>query len=94
MLESSSGIMPATKATVVIRMGRSRSRLACQDGFVARHARGAELVGVVDLQDRVLLHHAEEHQDAQQREDVERLLEDDQRDQARRAASAAARAGW
>src|SRR4029077_1558613 len=38
-----------------------------------------ELVGVVDLQDGVLLHDAEEHQQAERRENVQRLPEDDDR---------------
>src|SRR6185436_15794896 len=47
---------------------------------VARgQARLLELVGVVDLQDGVLLHDAEEHQQAERREDVQRLPEDDDR---------------
>jgi hypothetical protein len=76
--------MPATNASVVIRIGRRRSRLACTIASRALHARLAQLVRVVDLQDRVLLHHAEEHQHAERREDVERLAEDDDRDERER----------
>src|SRR5207237_8202554 len=48
---------------------------------VGRHAGFLELVRVVDLQNRVLLHHAEQHQQPERREDVQRLLEDDDRQQ-------------
>ena len=43
-----------------------------------------QLVGVVDLQDRVLLHDAEQHEQAERREDVQRLPEDDDRQQRER----------
>ena len=68
-----SGSMPATKAIVVIRIGRRRSRLACRMAVRRSMPCGAQLVGVIDLQDRVLLHHAEQHQDAQGRIEVQRL---------------------
>ena len=67
--------MPATKASVVIRIGRRRSRLAWHDGVVGAEPGRAQLVGVIDLQDRVLLHDAEEHEEAEPREDVQRLAE-------------------
>ena len=79
--ETISGIMPATNANVVIRIGRSRSRLACTIASCVRQARLLELVGVVDLQNRVLLHDAEQHEQAERREDVQRLPEDDDRQQ-------------
>ena len=72
-LDSTSGIMPATNDSVVIRIGRSRSRLAWMIASCALMPVVPELVGVVDLQDRVLLHDAEEHEQAEAREDVERL---------------------
>ena len=46
-----------------------------QDGGVARHALGAQRVGVVDLQDAVLLDDAEQHEEAEHAVDVERLVE-------------------
>ena len=62
---STSGIMPATKASVVIRMGRSRSLVRLEDGLESRHALRSQVVRVIDLQDRVLLHDAEEHEQAE-----------------------------
>ena len=44
----------------------------------------AQDVGVIDLQDRRLLHHAEQHQDAQRRIEVQRLAAPVQADQAER----------
>ena len=82
--ETISGIMPATNANVVIRIGRSRSRLARTIASCVRHAGLLQLVGVVDLQNRVLLHDAEQHQQAERREDVQRLPEDDDRQQRER----------
>ena len=43
-----------------------------------------QLVRVIDLQNRVLLDDAEQHQQAERREDVQRLLEDDDRQQRER----------
>ena len=51
-----------------------------QDGIKAVHSFGSELVGVVDLQDAVLFHHAEEHEDAEHGEEVDRLSEKDERE--------------
>ena len=82
--ETISGIMPATNAKVVIRIGRSRSRLALHDRVVRRQSGLLQLVGVIDLQNRVLLHDAEQHQQAERREDVQRLPEDDDRQQRER----------
>ena len=79
--ETMSGIMPATNANVVIRIGRSRSRLAWTIASCVRQPGLLQLVGVVDLQNRVLLHDAEQHQQAERREDVQRLPEDDDRQQ-------------
>jgi hypothetical protein len=50
-----------------------------EDGLEPRHAAGAQLQRVVDLQDRVLLHDAEEHEHAGHREDVDRLAEENDR---------------
>ena len=83
-LDSTSGIMPATKASVVIRMGRKRSRLACTTACVPIEPVLAQLDRVVDLQDRVLLHDAKQHEQAQRREDVQRLLREDDRQQRER----------
>ena len=83
-LVTTSGTMPATNASVVIRIGRSRSRLAWTIGVVRVQPGVAQLVGVVDLQNRVLLDDAEQHQQPERREDVQRLLEDDQRQQRER----------
>src|SRR5579884_1676223 len=43
-----------------------------------------ELVRAIDLEDRVLLHDAEEHQDAELREDVERAVQREDRQQGKR----------
>ena len=40
---------------------------------ISFHASLPQLVGVVDLQNRVLLHDAEQHQQPERREDVQRL---------------------
>ncbi len=47
------------------------------DCLMGRQAALLQLIGVIDLQNRVLLHDAEEHQQAKRREDIERLLKDD-----------------
>ena len=47
------------------------------DGVVRVQPGLAQLVGVIDLQDRVLLHDAEQHQQAEAGEDVQRLPEDE-----------------
>jgi hypothetical protein len=52
------GSMPATIAMVVIRMAAGTVRL---DSAVPVDAFRPQGVGVVDLQDRVLLHDAEQH---------------------------------
>ena len=51
------------------------------DRVVGGHSGLLELVRVVDLQNRVLLDDAEQHQEAKGREDVQRLPEDDDRQQ-------------
>ena len=55
-----------------------------QDRRVALHAAIAQLVRMVDLEDGVLLHHPEQHEQAQRREDVQRLTRDDNRQQRER----------
>ena len=64
--------MPATSASVVIRIGRSRSRLAWMIASCRSHALRAQADRVIDLQDRVLLDDAEEQQHAERGVDVER----------------------
>ena len=83
-LETISGIMPATNAK---RRHQNRPQpiaARLDDGVVRRQPGLLQLVGVVDLQNRVLLHDAEQHQQAERREDVQRLPEDDDRQQRER----------
>ena len=54
------------------------------DRLGARQALRAQVVGVIDLQDGVLLHDAEQHEDAEHREDVQRLVEHQDREQRER----------
>ena len=61
-LVTTSGIMPATNAIVVIKIGRRRSWLASRIASWASMPCRAQVVGVIDLQDRVLLHDAEQHE--------------------------------
>ncbi len=69
---SAMGIIEATSIIVVMRIGR-RAASRCQDAACAR----AQRVGVVDLEDAVFLHHAEEHEEAEDRVDVQRLVQHD-----------------
>ncbi len=50
-------------------------------GVVRVHSIALQLIRVIDLQNRVLLHDTEQHEQAEPREDVQRLLEQDQRDE-------------
>ena len=45
-----------------------------EDGVAPRVSLGAQLVDVVDLEDRVFLHHAEQHQDPERRIEIERRV--------------------
>ena len=54
------------------------------DGVMRAHPRLFQLIGVIDLQNRVLLDDAEEHEQPERGEDVERLPEDDEREQRER----------
>src|SRR5438309_1676601 len=54
------------------------------DRLVARHARRAQVVRVVDLQDRVLLHDAEQDEDAERGIEVERVARPPQREERER----------
>ena len=78
------GIIAATSITVVIRIGRSRvsfaSRIASSRGMPLR----PQHVRVVHLQDAVLLHDAEQHEQADHRVDVQRRPQQDQRQQRER----------
>src|SRR5207245_2159156 len=48
-----------------------------EDPGARRQPRFLQLIGVIDLENRVLLYHAEQHEQAQRRKDVERLPEED-----------------
>ena len=66
-LEITSGSMPATSA---MRRHQDRPQavaVGLDDGVVARPSPGAQPVGVIDLQDRVLLDDAEQQQQAERR---------------------------
>ena len=52
---------------------RPQTVAAALDDGIVTPCPGAELIHVVDLKDRVLLHHAEEDEDAQRRIEVELL---------------------
>ena len=65
--------MPPTSASVVIRIGRSRSRLACEDRLVALDALPPQVERVIDLQNRVLRDHAEQHQHAERGIEIQRV---------------------
>ena len=59
--------------------------VALEDGLEARHAvLAAEAVHVVDLEDRVLLHDAEEDEDAERRVEVDRVARDEEREERER----------
>ena len=81
---SAVGIRPAMIAKVVIRIGRSRVRhastIASRSGMPCR----AQRVGVVDLQDRVLLHDAEQQEHAERAPQVQRPAGRPQREQRER----------
>jgi hypothetical protein len=81
-LPNAIGIIPATIAMVVIRIGRSRTWFGLNQRLVPLDALLAQRVGVVDLQDRVLLDDAEQHHQADRAVDVDRHAERHQRQQA------------
>ena len=64
--------------------GAEAVAVGLDDGVVARHALGAQTVGVIDLENRVLLHDAEEQQQSEAREDIHGLMRDQQRENAER----------
>ena len=66
-----SGTTPRMKANEVITIGRSRSRQASSVACAARLARLALLLGEFDDQDRVLAGQADQHDEADLREDVD-----------------------
>src|SRR5438876_9294097 len=72
---SAIGTMPNTSMTVVIRIGRRRTRFAARMA-ASRAMPRAQRVRVVDLQDAVLLHDPEEHEEPEHAVDVERLAEE------------------
>src|SRR3954454_12869648 len=88
------GTIAATSITVVIRIGRSRVWLASTiaswrggaagGGGVGGGAGGAELVRRVDLEDPVLLHDPDEHEQPEHRVQVHRRAEQDEREKAER----------
>ncbi len=76
--------MPATNASVVMRIGPEPLAAREDDRLVALHPALAELVRELDLEDRVLLDDAEEDEDAERREDVDALSEDEDREERER----------
>jgi hypothetical protein len=77
-MASDSGIIPATVASAVIRIGRSRRSPA---SIIAswRISFGAETLIGVQQQNAVLRHDADDHDQAHERRDVERRSGDQQR---------------
>ena len=79
---SAIGSVPRIVASVVIRIGRNRAAAASlHGGERARGAGCAPLVRELDDQDAVLRHEADEHDQADLREDVQRLAEVPEREQ-------------
>jgi hypothetical protein len=70
--------MPKIIASVVIRMGRSRTRAACSRACERSHALLAHADGEVDQQDGVLGHQPHQHHDADHREHRQRGAEQQQ----------------
>ena len=58
--------------------------ICLQNGWQASHAFTPQVVGVINLQNGVFLDHAEQHQDAEHRVDVELLAEQDHADERER----------
>ena len=69
------------------KSGRSRSRLACRIASSRFIPLARKHVGMIDLQNRRLLDHAEQHQDAQGRIEIERLASPVQADKPNGTAS-------
>ena len=78
---SASGIMPATVASAVIMIGRSRRSPAWIMLSSARHALGAEPLIGVEQQDAVLGDDADHHDQPHERRQVERGAGDQQREE-------------
>src|ERR1043166_1919376 len=58
--------------------------IALHDRFLAFHSFGAQAVHVIDLQDRVLLHHAEQDQHTERGVEIQRVARAPQRQQCKR----------
>ena len=54
------GIRPATIESVVIKIGRRRTRFRLKDGFAHGHATGAKSICVVNLQDSIFLYDSQQ----------------------------------
>ena len=66
------GTIARIAVPIVIRIGRRRSRLPCDQRIGAGHAVAAQVVDVLDHDDAVVHHHAHQHQDADEGHDDER----------------------
>jgi len=91
--ETLSGIIPATNANVVMRIGRSRSRLACTMASARRQPVALSWLAWSICRIESLLHDADEYQEAQRRQDVQTTMLKMMIDRSAKGSSGAATGG-
>jgi len=72
-LPSVSGIIPATRASVVIRIAPQSIAISLDDRVVAIQTTCTHRIRVIDLQNRVFLNDSKEQEDSEGGKDVQRL---------------------